>query len=103
MTRRKTKVVVITDKMQKGYRYTLSEAVGKNFDPRFKPELSPKEMLRLGVFGGKYMTDCRKEFLSSGDTRLNSRNFRTVHSRVLQKALPGTSGTPNHKGSGQAG
>jgi hypothetical protein len=62
MPRRKMKVVMVTDKMQKGYRYTLSESVGENFDPRFKPELTPQEMLRLGVFGGKYMTDCRKEF-----------------------------------------
>jgi hypothetical protein len=62
MLRRKMKVVMVTDKMQKGYRYTLSEPVGGNFDPRFKPELTPWEMLRLGVFGGKYMTDCRKEF-----------------------------------------
>ena len=48
--------------MQKDYRYELIEPVGKNFDPRFKPELTPKEMLELGVFGGKYMTDCRDEF-----------------------------------------
>jgi hypothetical protein len=62
MPRRKKKSVTVNDKMQKGYRYTLSEPMGKNFDPRFKPELTPKEMLRLGIFGGKYMTDCRKEF-----------------------------------------
>ncbi len=55
-------VVVVNDKMQKNYRYTLSEPVGKNFDPEFKPELTPKQMLALGVFGGKYMTDCKKEF-----------------------------------------
>jgi hypothetical protein len=48
--------------MQKGYRYTLSAPVGRNFDPEFTPDLIPKEMLRLGVFGGKYMTDCKKEF-----------------------------------------
>jgi len=48
--------------MQKGYKYTLSEPMGKNFDPRFKPDLTPKQMLKLGVFGGQYMRDCKKEF-----------------------------------------
>jgi hypothetical protein len=54
--------VVVNDKMQKGYRYTCSAPVGKKFDPRFKPGLTPKEMLQLGVFGGVYMRDCTKEF-----------------------------------------
>jgi len=54
--------IEVNDKMQKGYRYELSEPGGENFDPEFKPELTPKEMLVMGVFGGKYMTDCRKEF-----------------------------------------
>lgn len=58
--RRKT--IVVNDKMQRGYRYALSAPVGRGFDPDFKPELTPMEMLRLGVFGGKYMTDCRREF-----------------------------------------
>ena len=48
--------------MQNNYRYVLTELPGKNFDLRFKPDLTPKEMLRLGIFGGKYMTDCKKEF-----------------------------------------
>ena len=56
------KVVVVNDKMQKDYRYHLTEPVGENFDPDFKPELIPKQMLELGVFGGKYMTDCKNEF-----------------------------------------
>ncbi len=51
--------------MQRGYEYELTEPAGKNFDPKFKPELSPQEMLELGVFGGKYMTDCRDEFPKS--------------------------------------
>jgi hypothetical protein len=56
------KEVIVNDIMQKGYRYFLSEDIGKNFDKDFNPELTPKEMLELGVFGGKYMTDCEAEF-----------------------------------------
>lgn len=55
-------VITVQDTMQKNYRYILSEPIGKNFDPTFKPDLTPKQMLELGVFGGKYMTDCTKEF-----------------------------------------
>jgi hypothetical protein len=62
MSIKKFKKVVVNDKMQKNYVYQLYEPVGKNFHPSFKPELTPKEMLELGVFGGKYMTDCGKEF-----------------------------------------
>ncbi len=56
------KRVIVNDKMQRNYVYYLTDVVGDNFDPSFKPELSPKQMLELGVFGGKYMTDCGKEF-----------------------------------------
>jgi hypothetical protein len=61
--RRRT--ITVNDKMQKGYRYALSAATGRNFDPEFQPQLTPAQMLRLGVFGGKYMTDCRREFPKS--------------------------------------
>jgi hypothetical protein len=61
----KSKKVVVNDKMQKKYTYFLTEPKGKNFDLEFRPELTPKEMLELGVFGGKYMTDCKHEFPKS--------------------------------------
>jgi hypothetical protein len=54
--------IVVSDRMQSRYRYELSGPVCCNFDPAFRPELKPAEMLKLGVFGGKYMTDCREEF-----------------------------------------
>lgn len=54
--------VRVHDAMQKGYTYTRTARMGKDFDPRFTPELTPKQMLALGVFGGVYMRDCKKEF-----------------------------------------
>ncbi len=59
------KIVVVNDKMQQKYTYKLTEVIGKNFDSRFKPELTPQQMLALGVFGGKYLTDCKNEFPKS--------------------------------------
>ncbi len=64
-------IIEVNDLMQSGYLYRLTDAEGQNFDPDFKPELSPAELLALGVFGGKYMTDCRAEFPS--DWFINAR------------------------------
>jgi hypothetical protein len=54
--------VIVNDLMQRNYVYECTEPAGKNFHPDFAPDLTPKKMLALGVFGGKYMTDCREEF-----------------------------------------
>lgn len=71
------KTITVNDKMQKGYKYELVEPVGKNFDSEFKPMLTPEQMLELGVFGGKYMTDCREEFPASWfkHAKLNSEKY----------------------------
>jgi len=54
--------ISVNDKMQSGYFYELAVPIGEDFDPLFTPELSPKELLELGIFGGKYLNDCKNEF-----------------------------------------
>src|ERR1043165_9987293 len=61
----KRRRVAVDDLMQTGYVYYCTEPVGKNFASDFQPELTPKKMLELGVFGGKYLTDCVAEFPAS--------------------------------------
>lgn len=55
-------VVIVDDRMQQGYRYVRTRPMGEDFDPEFAPELTPGEMLELGVFCGRYLRDCRNEF-----------------------------------------
>ncbi len=54
--------VVVNDTMQQNYVYYRTAPMGKDFHPSFTPDLTPKIMLAWGVFGGKYMTDCKEEF-----------------------------------------
>lgn len=54
--------IVVKNNHQKKYSYECIEPVGKNFDKEFKPQLSPKEILELGVFGGKYFDGYHDEF-----------------------------------------
>jgi hypothetical protein len=56
--------IIVNDLMQPDFAYFCSEPAGRNFHPEFQPQLTPKEMLTLGVFGGKYLTDCTAEFPS---------------------------------------
>jgi hypothetical protein len=86
------RTILVNDSMQKNYRYVLSEPTGKHFDPEFDPDLTPKQMLALGVFGGKYMTDCKKEFpaewfahakLADGDADPKLNYFKVKASQSL--------------------
>ena len=88
----KVKTVVVHDAMQKEYTYECIALEGKSFDPLFKPDLTPKEMLKLGIFGGKYMNDCKDEFpkdwftnakLSSGKKDKELNYFRVDASQSL--------------------
>jgi hypothetical protein len=65
----KPRRVLVNDKMQKGYVYWRTRPAGRSFRPGFKPELTPKQLLALGIFGGKYMTDFRGEFPANWFTR----------------------------------
>lgn len=58
------RIITVDDKMQQGYSYELTAPIGRDFSIEFKPELTPKQMLELGVFGGRYMRDCVAEFPS---------------------------------------
>lgn len=53
--------VVVNNAMQVGYRYFRTKPLADLSDLeekyQFFPELTPKEMLELGVFGGKYFND----------------------------------------------
>lgn len=59
------KTVLVNNSMQKDYKYTLTEPIGKNFDPEFAPELTPREMIDMGIFGGHYETVNEQEFPKS--------------------------------------
>ena len=82
----------VDDTMQRGYRYQLTAPEGGEFDPTFKPELTPAEMLGLGVFGGCYLTDCTGEFpaswfagapLSPGKANKTCNHFNVIASQPL--------------------
>ena len=56
------KRIIVNDKMQSGYSYELSAPTGRDFAAGFTPELTPQQMLEMGVFEGHYLTDCTNEF-----------------------------------------
>ena len=55
-------IIKVHDLMQTNYQYKLVARAGKDFDAGFKPHFTPKEMLEMGIFEGKYCNDCQDEF-----------------------------------------
>lgn len=74
--------ITVTDKMQQGYNYELTEPAGRHFDPGFKPDLTPKEMLALGVFGGLYFSDMPSEFPKSWYIKAKLSNDGKYHNEL---------------------
>ena len=54
--------IEVNDRMQTDYRYELVASEGKDFPDVFQPHFSPREMLEMGIFEGKYCNDCTGEF-----------------------------------------
>lgn len=54
--------VVVNDDIQQSYSYERTGKIGKDFHSEFRPDLTPQQMLKLGVFSGRYLNDCRDEF-----------------------------------------
>ena len=57
--------MIVYDKMQQGYAYDCVAPEGEDFAEEFMPELTPKQMLEMGVFEGHYLNDCYEEFPKS--------------------------------------
>jgi len=56
------KKITVNDDIQKNYSYDIVAGYGKDFQKDFEPQLTPKQMLELGVFGGHYLNDCISEY-----------------------------------------
>jgi len=57
------RVISCRNKMDRDYRYKVVAPYGDvKISGYSEPYFSPKEMLELGVFEGKYLTDCIAEY-----------------------------------------
>lgn len=54
--------IIVNESYQTGYTYELADPMGQHFDGTFTPNLTAKEMLSLGIFGGNYFSEIPKEF-----------------------------------------
>ncbi len=82
--------VEVNDRMQSGYSYRLEAPMGAEFAPEFTPHHTPKEMLAMGVFEGKYINDCRGEFPADWyeNARLSDRPDASVNYFAVKSRQP---------------
>lgn len=78
------KKVTVNNPRQKNYTYYLTQPIGKNFDPEFKPDLTPREMLDLGIFGGMYFQGDEKEFPKSWFKKSNMSKEKDISINYFQ-------------------
>lgn len=52
---------MVNDKLQRSYQYMIEAPWGADSRNDFSPFYTPKQMLEMGVFEGKYCNDCRGE------------------------------------------
>jgi hypothetical protein len=81
-------LVCVNDKMQQGYSYEITAPEGAEYAEDFHPHFTPQEMLKLGVFEGKYCNDCQNELPSEwfeqariSETANPSMNYFKIKSR----------------------
>jgi len=109
--------IVAINKMDLGnYSYKLDANLGDIDHPEFKPFFSPRDMLKFGVFEGKYLNDCVLEYpkewfldaigegtLSPSGADVNC-NFFSIKSRMnledwIEKGwIPQIEGDPDNRG-----
>jgi hypothetical protein len=97
------RVVIVKDKMQQGYRYEVSAPARLDFDPQFRPDLTPEQMLELGVFCGKYLTDCQDEYPASWFARAKLSPSGRDCSFVRIEDLTGGDARADGRGSAEPG
>lgn len=82
--------VTVDEPYQTGYEYALTEPVGKNFDPDFRPDLTPKQMLQAGIFAGNYFSEVPREFPADWFTgvKLSSRADKELNYFKVMASQP---------------
>ena len=85
--------VHVSNVMQRDYSYELVAPEGEGYDPRFRPELTPAEMLKLGVFGGWYLNSALKsgEYPENWSTNAKLSHYGTSKDCNLYKVTAGQS------------